>query len=146
MAFDLTCFATVKAKRRSANSSSVGFRLVTTLRSDSRDHGVVAALHQEAAGERAEGEAGALGIGQAAGEQQPQILLLGENRLRVVARVRRDDHLGEDLGDLARGLGVERAVERDDAAEGADRIAGESLGVGLGEASRRARRRRDWRA
>ena len=66
--------------------------------------------------------------------------------LRFVAGVGRDDHLGEDLHDLGRGLGVERAVERDDAAEGRDRIAAERLAVGLGEARARRRRRRDWRA
>ena len=46
-------------------------------------------------------------------------------------RVRRDDDLGENLGDGARRLGVERAVERDDAAERRDRIAGERLAIGV---------------
>ena len=43
---------------------------------------------------------------------------------RLRRGVRRDDHLGEDLDDRLGRLGVERAVERDDAAEGRDRIAG----------------------
>ena len=64
-----------------------------------------------------------LGVRQPAGQQQPQILLLGENGFGVFARVGSDDHLGEDLDDLSRGLCVERSVERDDAAEGTDRIA-----------------------
>ena len=86
-------------------------------------HAVVARLHEKSAGERAEGEARRLRVGQAAGEQKPQILLAGDDRLGLVARIRRDDHLGEDLDDLPRRLGVEAAVERDDAAEGALRIA-----------------------
>jgi hypothetical protein len=65
------------------------------------------------------------------GEQQAQILLLGDDRFRLVARVGRDDHFGEDLDDLARRLRVERPVRRDDAAEGAHRIASERLGIGL---------------
>ena len=53
----------------------------------------------------------------------------------------RDDDLGEDLDDLAGGVGVERPVERDDAAEGRDRVGAERLAVGLGERRRRRRRR-----
>ena len=51
------------------------------------DHGVVARLHEEAAGDRAEGEAGRARIGQAAGGQQAQVLLLGEDGLGLVGRV-----------------------------------------------------------
>ena len=85
-------------------------------------------------------------IGQAAGEQQPQILLRRDDRDRLLGRVGRDDHLGENLGDGARRLGIERAVERDDAAEGRRRIAGQRLAIGVEQSSRLRRRRRDWRA
>ena len=81
------------------------------------DRGVVARLHQQAAGDRLHREALGARIGQAAGQQQPQVLLRRDDRDRLVAGVRRDDHLGENLGDGLRGFGVERAVERDDAAE-----------------------------
>ena len=85
------------------------------------DHGVVARLHQHAAGDRLERHAAGARIGQAAGEQQAQVLLRRDDRDRFLAGVGRDDHLGENLGDGARGFGIERAVERDDAAERRDR-------------------------
>jgi hypothetical protein len=97
------------------------------------DDAVVARLDEEPARERAEGRAFGHRIGQAAGEKEPQILLLGDDRFRFGARIRRDDDLGENLDDLARGLGVERAVERDDPAEGADRIASVRLVVSLAQ-------------
>ena len=49
----------------------------------------------------------------------------------LLVGVGRDDDLGEDLHDLARGRGVERAVQRDDAAEGRDRIAAQRRCIGL---------------
>ena len=49
------------------------------------DHGVVARLHEEAAGERAEGEPVRARIGQAAGGQQAQVLLRGEDGLGLGA-------------------------------------------------------------
>ena len=42
-------------------------------------------------------------IGQAAGEQQAQVLLGGDDGDGLLGRVGRDDHLGEDLDD---GLGA----------------------------------------
>ena len=87
------------------------------------------------AGDGFGGQPGGARIGQAAGEQQPQILLRADNRDRLLGGVRRDDDLGENLGDGARRLGVERAVERDDAAEGRDRIAGERLAIGVEQSS-----------
>ena len=44
-----------------------------------------------------------------------------------------DHDLGEDRGDLAPRPAVERPVAGDDAAEGAERVAGQRLAVGLGE-------------
>ena len=49
-------------------------------------------------------------VRQAAGEQQAQVLLAGDDRLRLGRRIRRDDHLGENLDDLRRRFGIERAV------------------------------------
>ena len=74
---------------------------------------------------------GARGSGRPPVEQQAQVLLRRDDRLRLVAGVRRDDDLGEGLDDLLRGLGVEQAVQRDDAAEGRDRVAGQRLRVGV---------------
>ena len=68
------------------------------------DHRVVARLHQQAARDGLHRQAGGARIGQAAGEQQAQILLRADDRDRLLGRVRRDDHLGEDLRDGARGL------------------------------------------
>ena len=84
------------------------------------DDRVVARLHQEPAGHRLERETGRARIGQAAGDEQPQVLLGGDDGDRLLARGRRDDHLGEDFGDRFGRFRVEFAVERDDAAEGRD--------------------------
>ena len=89
------------------------------------DHGVVARLEQKPAGDRAEGEAGRAGIRQRAGQQQAEVLLGCDQSDRRLVGVGGDDHLGEDLDDLGGGLGVELAVEGDDAAEGRHRIAGQ---------------------
>ena len=122
------------ANARSASSAVGGRALGDDLEVHVVDHGVVARLHQEAAGQRLHRQAVAARIGQAAREQQPQVLLGADDGDRLVGRVRRDDDLGEDLGDRARRLGVERAVERDDAAEGGDRIAAQRLAVGVEDA------------
>ena len=52
------------------------------------DDGIVARLHQQAAGDRFHGHAGRARIGQAAGDQQPQILLGADDGDRFLARVR----------------------------------------------------------
>ena len=109
MAFDLTCFATVKAKIMSASSSSLGLRLVTVFNSRVETTPLSRDCTKEAARERAEREPVGLRIGKPAGEKEPQILLLGDDRLGLVARVGRDDDLGEDLDDLARRVGIERS-------------------------------------
>ena len=52
-----------------------------------------------------------------------KFFLRREDRLGFVRCAGGDDDLGEDLGDLLRRALVDRLIERDDAAEGADRIA-----------------------
>ena len=89
----------------------VGARVVTTFSSHVLHHGVVARLHEEAAGQRAERQPLGARIGQAAGGEKAQALLLGEDRLGLGRRVGGDDDLGEDGGDLARGLRVDGAVQ-----------------------------------
>ena len=88
-------------------------------------------MHQHAAGDGLGGQPRRARIGQAAGEQQPQILLGADDGDGLCAGVRRDDDFGEDFGDGARRFGVERAVERDDAAERRGLVAGEGLAIGL---------------
>ena len=110
------------------------------------DHRIVARLHQEAAGHRLGGEAGRARVGQAAGDQEAEVLLGGEHRDGVVVRLRRDDHLGEDLGNGAGGRGIEALVDGDDAAIGRDRDR-TSAPCGRPPARTAPRRRRtDWRA
>ncbi len=95
------------------------------------DQRAVARLHQEAAGHRAEHLARAVRVGQAVSDQQPQVLLGGEDGLGFVVGAGRDDDLGEDVGDGARVIAVQRAVDGDDAAEGRDGVAFQRAGVGL---------------
>ena len=139
MAFDLTCLATLKANFRSASSCAVGCALGHDLQLQVLDHGVVARLHQEAAGQRPERQARRARIGQAAGGQQAQVLLRGEDRLGLVASRPGAITTSVKMPVISRGRRrIDRAVERDDAAEGADGIAAQRLGVGLGQ--RRAER------
>ena len=133
MAFDLTCLATRNANFRSASSCAVGWRLVTTFKIEIVDRSVVARLHEQSSGHGTHGEPRRTRVGQAAGRQQAQILLPGEDGFGLVRRVGRDHHLGEDLGDLQRGGRVDRPIEGDDASEGADRIAFQCAHVGFAE-------------
>ncbi len=110
------------------------------------DHGVIARLHQQSARDGFHRQAIGLRIGQAAGEQQPQVLLLSHDRDGFVGRVRRDDDFGEDLRDGARGLGVERAVQRHDAAERRRRVAGRAPCDRPRRVTRPRRRRTGWHA
>ena len=95
--------------------------------------GIVAALHQQATGNRLGGQASRARIRQAAREQQPQILPAADYRDRFFGGVGRDDHFGEDADDGARGFRIERAVDRDDAAIGGGRVAGERAAIGCDE-------------
>ncbi|OIQ65472.1 hypothetical protein GALL_529680 [mine drainage metagenome] len=97
------------------------------------DHGIVAALHQQASGDGLCGQPGGAGIGQRARQQQPQIPLGGDNGDGLVRGIGRYDHFGEDFGDGAGGFSIERPVERDDAAKGGSRIARQRLAVGADE-------------
>ena len=69
------------------------------------------------------------GLEHAPGQQQAQVLLAGEHRQRRRVGLRRDHHLGEHRRDLRGRRLVERAIEGDDAAVGALRIAGERPGM-----------------
>ena len=70
-------------------------------------------------------------IGQPAGKEKPQILLGADDGDGLCAGIRRDDDFGEDFGDGARRLRVERAIERDDAAERRGLVAGEGLAISV---------------
>ena len=59
--------------------------------------------------------------------QQPQCGATGEGRKRCLVCLRGDNDLDEEPADRLGGCRVERPVERDYAAEGAHRIAGERL-------------------
>ena len=93
----------------------------------------VALLHQHAAGERAEDEAGGTRIGQAAGRQHPQVLLRGEHGACLVVDGGGNDHLQEQRRHAARRCRVERPVDGDNAAEGAHRVARQRLVPGVGQ-------------
>ena len=110
------------------------------------DHRVVARLHQEPAGDGLCRQPDGARIGQAAGDQEPQIFLRADDGDGFLGRRRRDDDFGENLGDGARGFRIERPVECDDAAEGGDRIAGQRLAVGVDQAVAFGDAARDWRA
>ena len=62
---------------------------------------------------------------------QAQILFGGEALAGLGGEGGRGDGLDEELGDFGGGVGVDRAIDADDAAEGGDGIAGEGLLVGL---------------
>ena len=99
------------------------------------DHAGITILDEEATGDGADGQPGGARIGQAAGEEEAKILLRRDDGDRLVGGIGGDDRLGEDLHDLRRRLGVEGAVQGNDAAEGGDRVAAKGPPVGLDEAS-----------
>ena len=92
---------------------------------------IVAALHQHAACDALDLKARTRRIGQVAGQQQAEILLLREDGLGRVIGVGRGDDFGEDAADRFGGGAVERAVDRDDAAKGRDAVAGERGLIGF---------------
>ncbi len=59
------------------------------------DDGRIAVLHEEAAGDGAHGQRLRAGIGQAAGHEQAEVLLGGDDGPGLLVGVRRDDDLGE---------------------------------------------------
>ena len=76
----------------------------------------------------------ARGSGRPPAISKPQIFLRADDGDGFLGRGGRDDDFGENLGDGARGFRIERTVERDNAAEGGDRIASERLAIGIDEA------------
>ena len=138
--------ATRKANFRSASSCAVGRAPGHDLQRHVVDDRVVARLEQQAAGDRTDAEARRARVGKAAGQQQAQVLLRRDQGDGLFVGVGRDDDFGEDLDDFRSRLGVELPVQRDDAAERRNGIAGLGAEIGLRQASRLRRRRRDWHA
>jgi hypothetical protein len=95
------------------------------------DAACVAVLQEEAAGDGLGEDARGGGVGQAFGDQQAEVFLFRKDGLGGGVGARRDDDFGEDFGDDFCGLFVERAVQRDDAAEGGGGVAGERALVGV---------------
>ena len=95
---------------------------------------VVAPLHQEPARHLPPGQPRRPRIRQAAGHQQPQVLLRREDPRRALRDLGRDHHLGENLRDRRRRRLVQHPVERDDAAESRHPVAVEGRLVGLQQA------------
>ena len=133
------------ASSRSRHCSGVGATLVTTrqsLRAAAKWCGV---LHEEAAGDLAEVER--LGAGRRRFEDARVLALLLQrlDRARLVAG--RDHDVGLRARDHALdGRGVDRTVERDDAAERGALVALERALVRVGEVVVDARRRTGSRA
>ena len=131
MAFDFTCLQTVKANSRSSSSSSVGARLVTTLRSLFVDVAVVAA---SAAGSRRPRSSGSCRRARGSGS------VPASSTRTFLLRARTASASGVASGAittsrkrLVRSSAVaasERAVDRDDAAVDRHRIAGIGLEIG----------------
>ncbi len=94
---------------------------------------VVAGLHEETARHRLECPALGARVGQAARDQQAQVLFRGEDTSGIGIGIRRDDNLGEEFGDFLRRRAIELAVERENAAKRADGIAGQCLPVSIGQ-------------
>ena len=134
MAFDLTCFATVSANNRSAISAFGRGAFCDHRQAVAGRRDPVALLDQQAPGKFMRCPALGRRVGQRAGHQEPQRLLAGEYRARRVVGFGSDDDLDKNLCDRLGGRGVERTVQRHDAAKRADRIADERLVPGLAQA------------
>jgi len=90
----------------------------------------VTALDQETSGHLLEDVAGRTGVRQTTGQQEPQVLLLGEQGDGFLVGLGRYDHFGEDLDHLPGGGGVEAGIDGDNAAKGRDRITLEGPFIG----------------
>ena len=147
MALDLTCLTTCQAKVRSASSASVGRAARGDVELARQQPRGVAILGQEAAFQPLDVVAGVDRVGQLVQRQQAQVGLGREHLAR--GRVSTPGAITTSVKMRAisrRGLAVERTVAGDDAAEGAERVAGQRLAVGLEHACRPRPRRRGWRA
>src|ERR1700682_1045596 len=102
MVFDLTCLATRNANLRSRNSASVGARLVTTF----------SVMSSTTA------------LSRLCTNSPPATVLAvrplprGDDRNGLVGCVGRNDDFGQDFRNGACGIGIERAVDGNDAAIG----------------------------
>ena len=138
-----------RGRRRAdpAISRSVGARLVTTFRSPSPIAAGVARLHEEARRRPMRSVMpGAAGSGRPPASSRRRFFFPPSTAFAPSVGLGRDDHLGEDARRSPRPRRIERPVDRDDAAEGADRIAAQRLVVGIARDRCRPPRRRDWRA
>ena len=133
MVLDLTCLATRNANLRSRSSASVGARLVTIFSVMSSTTALSRLCTSKPPATVFAVRPAARGSGRLPASSSRRFLLLRDDRDRLFGRIRRDDHFGEDFGDGARGIGIQRAVDRDDAAIGRLRIAGERLAIGADE-------------
>ena len=107
---------------------------MTTVRSSRPAVDPVALLDQQPAGEFVRRPALGFRVGQPVGHSSRSASLRARISRAAGVGLGRDDDLDKDFRDRLGGGGVERAVERDDAAERADRVAGERLVPGLAQA------------
>jgi len=146
MALDFTCLPMVKASSMSVNSCSVGWLLVTTFNPARVTLPLSRVCTRKPPANRTIGQGGRQRIGQAPCRQQAQVLFRRQDLARILIGIGRDDHFGEDLGNLFRCRAVQSLVEGQHAAKGADRIAGQRRQIGVFQAPAQRPRRRDWRA
>ena len=128
MVLDFTRQAIVQARSRSRHSSSVGSREETTSKSSRRSVDDVTVLHERSSRHRPHVQAARLRQRRL---EHPEVLALTERRERLRLVPRRDHDLGEDVSHRLRGGPGARRVERDDPAEGRDRVALERAPVRL---------------
>ena len=89
------------------------------------DRAIIAALHQQTAGNRLDRKAAATRIGEITGYQQAQILLFGEGGAGFVRYGRSNHHLGENLANCFCGCTVKLGIDRDNPTKGRHAVAGE---------------------
>src|SRR5690554_2007817 len=96
-----------------------------------RHPSMVALLQEKAACKGLEAPPSGCGIRQTSGREQAQVLLGGQNLLRVPFHLWSDHDLRKDLRDHAGCLAIEGPVQCDDTAIGADRVTGQRALVSL---------------
>ena len=117
IAFDFTYLQTCQANSEVEQFLRRRRALGDDLEVRRRDHAEVARLHQQAAVDAAHLDA-AVARRERPGDEQAHVFLLGADFTRFRLDRRRDDHFDElALDDRRRRRGIERPVERDDAAE-----------------------------